>query len=583
MRQRLRLGVMCPDHLQLQFWQQKVIKQMLDTGHVELVLRVHPLEERTKINILKKLLGKLKSPQTLPFTFYNRCWVAKRVPCKRSVDAEDMLGGLPSVFVKPELRGKFTQLFSSDDCASIAAYTPDVLLRFGFGIIRGEVLDIPTYGVWSYHHGDPRMYRGSPPAFWETYHDHPVVGIVLQRLTGALDSGLMLRFGQVTRRGSYANTLEAQYMAATEFAASVCKEIIAGHHSCDTSCIDMDKDGQGPIYQTPPASVLLSYFAKSLYRRWTIFLFKVFHVDIWSIAVVKKDTGALLKEGLTEEDDITWFDVRSIQKQDIRYVADPFAYKHGEMLHILVEDFSYSKGKGIISRLVFEDGKFQSGAVPILERKWHLSYPYISQHAQPDRYSLTPEMVERGLQEAYECVRGTDEVLSEKQDSIGINVVDPSYLKHAGKYWLFCTKHGVRSSDTLFIFYKDSLEGSWQPHTQNPIKCDVSSSRPGGSFFTYAGKLYRPTQDSRNSYGGALSIQRVETLTVEMYRETTVQIVTPLPDFPEGLHTLHIVEDGLAVIDGKRYQFAWNGAFLRRRKSRATQQRRRLLKETAKI
>jgi len=68
--------------------------------HVELVLRVHPLEERTKFNILKKLLGKLKSPQTLPFTFYYRCWVAKRVPCMRSVDAEDILGGLPSIFCK---------------------------------------------------------------------------------------------------------------------------------------------------------------------------------------------------------------------------------------------------------------------------------------------------------------------------------------------------------------------------------------------------------------------------------------------------------------------------------------------------
>ena len=137
MRQRLRLGVMCPGHLQLKFWQQKVITQMLNTGHVELVLRVHPLEERTKFNILKKLLGKLKSPQTLPFTFYNRCWVAKHVPCWRSVDAEDILGGLPSIFVKPELRGKFTQLFSSDDCASIAAYMSGKLRKHTRGPVYG--------------------------------------------------------------------------------------------------------------------------------------------------------------------------------------------------------------------------------------------------------------------------------------------------------------------------------------------------------------------------------------------------------------------------------------------------------------
>ena len=41
-------------------------------------------------------------------------------------------------------------------------------------------------------------------------------------------------------------------MAATEFAASVCKEIIARHHSCDTLCIDIDKDGQHliPVIET---------------------------------------------------------------------------------------------------------------------------------------------------------------------------------------------------------------------------------------------------------------------------------------------------------------------------------------------
>jgi hypothetical protein len=37
---------------------------------VSAMLRVHPLEERTKFNILKKLLGNLNRPRPCFFTFY---------------------------------------------------------------------------------------------------------------------------------------------------------------------------------------------------------------------------------------------------------------------------------------------------------------------------------------------------------------------------------------------------------------------------------------------------------------------------------------------------------------------------------
>lgn len=67
-----------------------------------------------------------------------------------------------------------------------------LIIRFGFRIIRGEVLHTARHGVWSFHHGDNREYRGAPPYFWELYERNPVAGSILQKLTEKLDGGKVL-------------------------------------------------------------------------------------------------------------------------------------------------------------------------------------------------------------------------------------------------------------------------------------------------------------------------------------------------------------------------------------------------------
>ncbi len=52
--------------------------------------------------------------------------------------------------------------FPPEAVERIRAADLDVLLRFGFNIIRAQILETARYGVWSYHHGDNREYRGQP-------------------------------------------------------------------------------------------------------------------------------------------------------------------------------------------------------------------------------------------------------------------------------------------------------------------------------------------------------------------------------------------------------------------------------------
>jgi methionyl-tRNA formyltransferase len=74
--------------------------------------------------------------------------------------------GMEVIHVEP-IRKKFSDYFPEDALNSIKAYQPDLLIRFGFRILRGKILSVAPYGILSLHHGDTAAYRGGPPAFWE--------------------------------------------------------------------------------------------------------------------------------------------------------------------------------------------------------------------------------------------------------------------------------------------------------------------------------------------------------------------------------------------------------------------------------
>jgi hypothetical protein len=75
-------------------------------------------------------------------------------------------------------------------------------------------------------------------------------------------------------------------------------------------------------------------------------------------------------------------------------------------------------------------------------------------------------------------------------------------------------------------------------------------------LFNLDGRLFRPGQDCASTYGAAVAIHEVLTLTETDYRENLVSVVNPeiTGPFPHGLHTL--VHDGEQFwVDGKRFVF----------------------------
>ena len=80
------------------------------------------------------------------------------------VDCSDMLANIDSIDVEP-IGQKFVHRFPPESLEAIRAKDLDVLIRFGFNILKGDILRSARYGVWSYHHGDNEFFRGGPPIF----------------------------------------------------------------------------------------------------------------------------------------------------------------------------------------------------------------------------------------------------------------------------------------------------------------------------------------------------------------------------------------------------------------------------------
>jgi folate-dependent phosphoribosylglycinamide formyltransferase PurN len=69
----------------------------------------------------------------------------------------------------------------------------DLVVRFGFGLLRGEILTAPKWGVVSFHPADIRRYRGLGPP--QVYLDgRNTIGVTLQRLTEEIDGGKIIAY-----------------------------------------------------------------------------------------------------------------------------------------------------------------------------------------------------------------------------------------------------------------------------------------------------------------------------------------------------------------------------------------------------
>jgi hypothetical protein len=218
-----------------------------------------------------------------------------------------------------------------------------------------------------------------------------------------------------------------------------------------------------------------------------------------------------------------------------------------------VEDFDYKHG-GKISELILPDALQEYNLKPVLQRAHHMSYPYIFSengtiYCIPETHETRNVCLYKKVDETWEYTRTLIEDLP---------IVDPVLFRYHDLYWIFCTHQndGFYGNLKLYAYYAENLESTWQPHPLNPLKCDVSSSRSAGNPIMIGGKLYRPSQDCSETYGGAVVMNEILTLSPTEFNEVPVAHIKPRQSslYPHGLHTLNALENA-TIVDSKRVAF----------------------------
>jgi hypothetical protein len=420
-----------------------------------------------------------------------------------------------------------------------------VLLRFGFRIIRGDILGAARYGVWSFHHGDNRSHRGGPAFFWEMYEGNPVTGTTLQILTEELDAGRVIyRSHSATDPVSLRRGRNRPFLKSANFVVRRLDDLHRhGFQHIEELTTYREPAVTGTRIQTTPTNREMAGFlartAVAITRRrlWRLAL-----REEWFVAYrrVTEPRGEL-EAGPP---------FNRIEHPPRRSFADPFVVSRGDRAYIFFEDFDQASKKGSISYVTLNGTGQSTEPATALEQPYHLSYPFLFEH--DGGHYMIPETAATRRVELYRAVSFPDVWELDRVLIEDIEAVDATLFRRDGRCWLFAnvSDSGGPTVDELFLFSSDSLEGEWTPHPMNPVVSDVRRARPAGRLFERDGRLIRPSQDCSWRYGSAVVLNEVTVLTEDDYSEVTLRRIEP--GWRKGnlaSHTYNF-DGGLEVVDG---------------------------------
>jgi hypothetical protein len=453
----------------------------------------------------------------------------------------------------------------------VAAARLDVLIVLTREVVRGAFVAALRYGAWEFRFGDTTRVRDA--VLWARHDGKLTLNAGLERMLPDPSEAIPLRAGKFSARlRGAARTIET---IAAAWPAQVCVDLANG----------IGGYVDGPTVAGTPLAARRADARASLRTRLRAvadrFRAKLdenpVRTSAWHVGIVRS-TPLQLTSGCRLPT-IEWL---PLPNDAHSYLADPFPIERDGRHYLLCEEYDYSSGRGAIVVLQRdEDGRW-SAPRRVIEWPYHLSYPFVIE--QDGRVYCVPESFESRrvvlyVADPFPHVWREEAVLLEN-----FAAVDSTLLRHAGRWWLFCTNYDESDCTSLWIFHSERLRGPYVPHDNNPVKTDVSSSRPAGAFFRDGDALYRPAQDCSDRYGARLVVQRVVTLTTQAYSEEVVAVIEPdrRGPFPSGFHTISGCRDW-SVVDGNRV--AYNAAAMRSelRRYAAGVSRKLVLPATARL
>ncbi len=552
---RLRVGVLLDQDLLLHPFAD-VLDHVQQCNFADLVLRIYRAPIVPRASVIRKILRSFvdsRRRKQLMWYLYHRVDARMGGEARRLLASRDISGLLievPRIDVRPISEGP-TDRFPPDAVEAIRSHNLDIILRFGFGIIRGEILQVPRYGIWSYHHGDNDSYRGGPAHFWELVEGNSLSGVMLQILTEALDAGTVLCKGLApTVSGFQLSKNRVQpYLLGTTFAIRKMFELHRGGFAelQEKVAAPQPYVGKRKVYRTPTNGQIARFLIPAVIRKAVRTPFRGRWSHHWRIAL---RMGRPISFRNTVPPDLSGF--RRIDSPRGRFYADPFFWECGRRVFCFFEDYSY------ISKL----GRISCGEVtpecdlidvrPVLEPKYHLSYPYIFED-NGDIF-LIPESADNGTVDLFRAISFPHqwEHVQTLLDAPGLDTI---IVRRDGLYWMFTSIAEPRGASLqLALLFSPTLTGKYQFHRDTPITADSRYARGAGRISECDGALIRPSQDCSGTYGRAIHFRKIVDLTPTTYREEPLFTL----EAPEGFLGVHSYDRAasIEVIDGRKKQLA---------------------------
>jgi len=556
-RKGLKFGILC-DTLHLQQWQTLVIEQLILEGNALALIILNKEDSPPKSKGIRRLL--CYPIKNFIFLFYYRFLLKPK--SKRMLSIEPWIK--EAILLEENAKKvKKSYYFSEKTIEAIKSSEVQFLLRFGFGIIKGDILHAAPYGVWSFHHDDPEVIRGVPSNFWEILEDIPVNGAILQQLDESIDCGKILWQGWFpTINHSWKANLDQAYYGSVEWPAQTCREILFKGADC---LKNKPFPKPAPMRFAPINCIMLKFFLKLWANKVKFHFNELFRAEHWSIGFIESSIKNFIGNN-SQPENIKWIRSRSRRQ----YYADPAGIYQNHQLKILCEHYDYKPAHGEIC--LFKTNHHSTIYRPekvLLNASWHLAFPFIFE-AEGNIWCL-PESAQSNQLRLYRWDTKKEELMFEKIIISDLQAVDPIIFHHNRKWWLMFTDK-TKSNYSLHLWYAEDFRGPYFPHINNPVKTDIRSSRPAGNIFYMDGRLMRPAQDCSVISGHRITLNEIIEITPFSFVETTRFFVEPPKSRQhfKGMHTLNTAGP-YVIFDVKQDLFIWDNF------------KRRLLRKTKKI
>jgi hypothetical protein len=526
---KLRAAVIIDDN-KLYKWQQNALDACSDILEVQIYLNC------TNSSLPIKLFKH--------FMYYGLNLVAMRPPQRRKV-AIDPTGAKVVNFACSRERGWET--IPAEVAAEVNIDAPDVVIKFGMGLLRDPDQFSAPYGVLSFHHGDPTCYRGRPAGFYEMLDDSPRLGFGIQRINNSLDGGHFLEIRHVRiLPHSYNRTLSNVYGASPDLFRKVMQAISVGESKAYS--IDL-----GKIYRLPSNAKVFQFLIRLGFRKARRLINGAFFEKKWDVATT--DSDGLLAAIEAGQPEFRIGQGRVLPNRgSYGFQADPFFAPNGESLYI--EALCKRTGLGEIVNVDITTGEKRGAALS----GGHLSYPSIVESSE--RCWVLPEAASWSAPQFHEL--DADGLLSGHVIPLkGLEnqrLLDPTYFQKNLHHYVFAGKPGS-SEHALLLFVSENFDGPYRPHPKNPVVMDPSCARMGGAIVSHEGRTFRVGQNNSYGYGDGAVICEIFDLTPTTYREKRIVSVTA-GDGGCGPHTINIKGKRM-VFDFYRNQFSVGAGYRR--------------------